>query len=125
MIWVQGLICFAIWIAYGFIQSRRSDTIRQRLSSLTRQSRAVSGAVIMLVGAGILFGVLITAHSFGGFTTNGMTPLTFLAIAIAGLGFVHAQTMAMAMLVTLMFDGVVTSGKSATSDQKGPDVAHK
>ena len=79
----------------------------------------------MLVGAGILFGVLVTAHALGGFTTNGMTPLTFLAIAIAGLGFVHAQTMAMAMLVTLMFDGVVTSGKPATSDQKGPDVVHK
>ena len=79
----------------------------------------------MLVGAGILFGVLVTAHALGGFTADGMTPLPFLAIAIAGLGFVHAQTMAMAMLVTLMFDGIVTSSSSATSDQKGPDVVHK
>jgi hypothetical protein len=125
MIWIQGLICFAIWIAYGFVQSRRSDQIRGKISGQPRSKRAIGGAVIMLLGAGILFGVLVTAHSLGGFTDRGMTIPTFIAIAVAGLGFVHAQTMAMAMLVTLMLDGVVTSGRSSTSDLKGSDVVHK
>lgn len=77
----------------------------------------------MLGGATVLFATLIGTHSMGGFTANGMTPATFLAIALAGLVFVHAQTMAMAMLVTLMFDGVVTSRKPSSSDPQEPDVA--
>lgn len=77
----------------------------------------------MIVGASVLFGTLIGAHSLGGFTANGMSGLTFFAIAISGLAFVHAQTMAMAMLVTLMIDGVVTSHTTASSDPQGPDVA--
>lgn len=77
----------------------------------------------MLGGATILFLTMMGSHAVGGFTANGMTPLTFLAIALAGLAFVHAQTMAMAMLVTLMFDGVVTSRKTGPSDPQEPDVA--
>lgn len=90
---------------------------------MSRQSRALAGAVIMIVGAGVLFGTLIGAHALGGFSESGMTILTFLAIAVSGLAFVHAQTMAMAMLVTLMIDGVVTSQRPASSDPQGPDVA--
>src|SRR5690606_2662788 len=95
----------------------------QRLSGMSRQTRAVRGAVAMLGGASVLFGALIASHALGGFTANGMTPLTFFAIAVAGLAFVHAQTMAMAMLVTLMLDGVVTSRNHGPSDPQEPDVA--
>ncbi len=75
----------------------------------------------MLLGAALLMAALLIAHSQGGFTPNGMTPLTWLAIAAAGLAFVHGQTMAMAILVTLVADGVVTSKGRNPSDQEGSD----
>jgi hypothetical protein len=123
MFWIQGLVCFVLWIGYGFVQSRRSGQIRENLQKLSRKTRALSGAALMLLGAGVLFGALIGNHALGGFTPTGMTPLSWICIALAGLLFVHAQTMAMAMLVTLMYDGVVTSRQSAPSDQKGSDLA--
>jgi hypothetical protein len=90
---------------------------------MPRGTRAVSGAVFMLLGAGVLFGTLIGTHSTGGFTSGGMTPLAWIAIALSGLLFVHAQTMAMAMLITLIYDGVVTSKPTVPSDNHGPDAA--
>lgn len=120
MIWIQGLICFAIWIVYGFVQSRRSDEIRKKLAGQSRKRRAWNGAVFMLAGAAGLFVILILAHGYGGFSANGMTPLTMVAVAVGGLGFVHAQTMAMATLVSLMYDGIVTSESVSPSDKKEP-----
>lgn len=120
MIWVQGLTCLAVWLAYGVFQSRRSTALRTKLLSIPRSSRGLRGAALMLLGAAALMAALIIAHSLGGFTPNGMTPLTWIGIAVAGLVFVHGQTMAMAILVTLVTDGVVTSESSGPSDQKGP-----
>lgn len=123
MIWIQGLVCLVLWIGYGVVQSRRSNELRDKLNAIPRSARGLRGALLMLVGAAILFAALLIAHSLGGFTENGMTPLTWVAIAIAGFAFVHGQTMAMAILVTLVTDGVVTSERRGPSDQKGPDPA--
>jgi hypothetical protein len=123
MIWVQGLVCLAIWIGYGVFQTRRSTTLRAQLLAIPRSARGIRGAVLMLLGAAILMASLMLANSLGGFTDNGMTPLTWVGIAIAGLAFVHGQTMAMAILVTMVTDGVVTSEGRGPSDQKGPDAA--
>jgi hypothetical protein len=123
MIWVQALVCFAIWIGYGFVQSRRSQEIRAKLSALPRSRRVMSGAVLMLFGAATLFGVLMLVQIMGGLTQSGLTFLSWVLVAAGGLAFVHAQTMAMAMLITLVYDSVVTSEKAEASDHKGPDAA--
>lgn len=104
------------------MQSKRSGVIHDKLRGLTRTKRAVSGAALMIFGAAALFGVLIGSHSLNGFTPQGMTVLTWVSVALSGLLFVHAQTMALAMLVSLVYDGV-TSSAAVTSDQSRPDVA--
>jgi len=94
------------------------------MAGIPRNRRAALGAVAMLLGATVLFGAMILAQVIGGFTRNGMTPLTWLMIAAGGLAFVHAQTMAMAMLVSLV-DESVTSTMSVSSDQEGRDAVKK
>jgi hypothetical protein len=123
MIWLQGLTCFAVWLAYGYFRSRSSDKIRARLAGMSRRSKAASGAGLMILGAAILFGVLVFSYATGGFTVKGMTIPTWIMVAVGGLAFVHAQTMAMAMLVALMLDGVVTSHPGPSSDHHGQDAA--
>jgi uncharacterized membrane protein len=123
MIWIQGLTCFAIWIAYGYVRSRNSEQLRLRLAQIPRQKKALAGAGLMLLGAAILFATLVASYAMGGFTPMGMTLPTWLLVAVAGLGFVHAQMMAMAMLVALMLEGVVTSQPGPSSDQQRQDAA--
>ena len=122
MIWAQGLVCFAIWIGYGVLQSRRSAQIRDRILTIPRSNRVASGVLHMLIGGLIMFASFFGAVMWGGFTPSGMNPITWLVLGIAGLAFVHAQTMSMAMLVSLVQDGV-TSGASGPSDQQGPESA--
>lgn len=121
MIWFQALACFGLWIGYGVVQARRSESIRAKVNALPRGTRATLGAVLLVVGAAVLFGTLIGAQLLGGFTRDGMSPLTWLAIGAGGLLFVHAQTMAMAMLVSLVHESV-TSTTSPSSDQEIPQL---
>ena len=123
MIWIQGLACFTVWISYGYIRSRNSEQLRDRLAKMSRQRKALAGAGLMLLGATILFATLAVSYATGGFTSRGMTLPTWLLVTVAGLAFVHAQMMAMAMLVALMLDGVVTSPPGPSSDQQGQDAA--
>lgn len=123
MIWLQGLACFALWVGYGIFKSRSSNDLRARLAKIPRQRKALAGAGYMILGAAILFAALMASHALGGFTPNGMTLPTWGIISITGLAFVHAQTMAMAMLVAMMIDGVVTSQPRPSSDQQGQDAA--
>jgi hypothetical protein len=62
----------------------------------------------------VLLGGLAIINQRGGFTSSGMTPLAWLATTLLGLAFVHAQTMGMAMLVSLVQENV-TNGPDATS----------
>jgi hypothetical protein len=117
VIWVQALSCFALWIVYGVFQSKRSDAIRARISRLSRTARAWLGALLMVGGAVIMIAAGLLMESLKGFTPKGMTMTGWLVIAAAGLAFVHAQTMAFAMLVSLAYDSV-TNGPRPPSDQR-------
>jgi hypothetical protein len=113
--WAQGVACFLLWIGYGAFQTRRSHAIRQKMSTLGRGTRATLGGVLMIVGAAALVGGGLLIEQVGGFTKTGMTPLGWLTVALVGLLFVHAQTMAFAMLVSLVQE-TVTNNDRAPSD---------
>ena len=118
MFWVQALTSFALWIGYGIYKARNSTALRLKLLDIPRGRRPLYGAGLMILGSAVLFGVLLLAFTLGGFTQNGMSALAWIAVAVAGLVFVHCQMLSMAMLVTLVMDGGVTSREGRTSDQK-------
>lgn len=119
MIWLQAITCFGLWIAYGVVQARRSPRIRARLEAMSRGKKTAMGAILMLSGALVFFLTLLGSYVLHGITPNGMTPLTWIAVALGGLAFVHAQTMAMAMMVSLVHE-TVTSSPVISSDQQSP-----
>ncbi|HTQ10636.1 MAG TPA: hypothetical protein VMI31_11230 [Fimbriimonadaceae bacterium] len=114
MLWLEGGLSFLLWIAYGVIQSRRSDAIRRQVGRMSRGSRAVLGASLFLVGAMVLIGGLGIVLQAGGFASAGMTPIAWTVVTVLGLGFVHAQTLGTAMLVSLVQENVTNAPKAAS-----------
>ncbi len=112
-------MAFALWIGYGVLQSRRSGRVFEQVSKMPRGQRGVLGATLFLVGAMVLIGGLAIVMQSGGFTAAGLTLGAWLAIATLGLAFVHAQTMGMAMLVSLVQENV-TNGRQSTSINRAP-----
>lgn len=121
MIWIQGAVLFVLWIAYGVFQSRRSQAIRKRIGSIPPRRRGLVGASLFVVGGMVLIGGLGIVLQQGGFTANGMTPLAWVVVGLLGLGFVHAQTLATAALVSLAQENV-TNGRSTSSMNRDPQL---
>jgi hypothetical protein len=119
-----ALACFLLWIAYGVYQSRRSDLIRQKMSGLSRGGRAGLGAALMIGGAVALVGGGVLLEQIGALTKSGITPIGWLLVAIVGLGFVHAQTIAFAMLVSLAYDAVTNPPRSPSDQQHDKGTNH-
>ena len=117
MFWAQGLFCFLLWIGYGVVQSRRTDMIREKVGGMSRGARGGLGAALMVLGAMVLLGGGLLIEQAGGFTKTGMTPLGWLIVAAIGLLFVHAQTMAFSMLLSLVQE-TVTNVARPPSDHK-------
>lgn len=119
MIFFQGGLSFLIWIGYGFLQSRNSRKIREQVGRMSRAQRGILGAALYLVGAMVLIGGLGIVLERGGFTNSGLTPIAWIVVVLLGLAFVHAQTMATAMLVSLIQLNV-TNGPNAASINRTP-----
>jgi hypothetical protein len=114
VIWIQGAVSFLLWIGYGIFQSRRSHLIREQVGRMGRAQRGITGSMLFLVGAMVLIGGLAIVMQQGGFTSSGMTPVAWLTVSLLGLAFVHAQTMGMAMLVSLVHENVTNPGVAAS-----------
>lgn len=121
VIWLQGGLSFVIWIGYGVIQNRRSNRIRQDVGRMPRSQRGLLGAALFVVGAMVLIGGLAIIQQNGGFTNSGMTLFAWLAVSALGLAFVHAQTMGMAMLVSLVQENVTNPGPTASINRTTRD----
>jgi hypothetical protein len=110
VIWVQGGLSFALWIGYGWFLSRRSEALRAQLNGLGRGLRAGGGAGLILIAAMVMIGGLGIVLQQGGFTPAGLTPVAWIVTTFLGIGFVHAQVLGTAMLITLIQPGVTNLG---------------
>ena len=108
MIWLQGGVSFLIWIAYGVIQNRRSETIRSWALTVPRQRRALLAAAFMIGSIAIMFAALTACLRLNGFTKDGMAAWVWLVVSAFGLLFVHGQTMATALLVATVQESVTS-----------------
>jgi len=116
--WLQGGLCFFIWIAYGVIQTRRSKEIRTWAKSIPQARRGLLAAAVMLGAVVLIFAVLNIALLYNGFGAHGMTIPTWIGVACFGLAFVHGQTLATALLVTSAQESV-TAGRIEASSTQG------
>lgn len=111
---LQGVVSFGIWILYGVFLSRRSLQLRQRVQRMSRTVRGIRGGMTMIGALVILLGGFTGISLAGWMTPKGFTPLGWLAATLFGLAFVHAQTMSMAMLVSLAVPDVTSPAPGAS-----------
>lgn len=106
------MAAFAIWVAYGFLLRRRQGrwlALAQGLSPRKVWSRSLGW---LLGGSGIALGLLVAVGAGGGVRDGRLVPWGMLVSVIAGLVFVHGQTVAAVIILT----GTVTK---RTTDPSG------
>lgn len=118
MFWLGATVCFAMWIAYGLSLSRKSAAIRARLESISRSQRIVLGIVLLVGSLAALFAILGVLLVSGSLASTSVPIWLWPIVALIGVGFVHAQTMGTAMLVTLAQPSV-TRTNDGTSTVEG------
>lgn len=95
-------LAFAIWIAYGVIQAKRWPVLRERMLAVPAARRKLLAPILMFSGAaGMLVGMSLIAQ-MGGIEVGQLKPWAWGAVTLLGLAFVHAQTMATLMIVSLI-----------------------
>lgn len=113
-----------LWIAYGALLWRRSEAIRSHAGKGSRTGRAVRAALMLFGGAALLLTCLVQLQNAGGFTRTGMTPFAWAAVTVAGLVFVHLQTMAAAILVLLVQEPVTTGARPTSVQQESEETGN-
>ncbi len=88
--------------------------MRAGMVARTRRSRAVLGPVFMVLGAGTLFGSLSLVSAFRGLSPNGLALWAWALVTVAGVVFVHAQSLAAVMMVSLAIETEPTGGGGAS-----------
>ncbi len=118
MIWLQGGLCFLIWLGYGVFQMRRAQEVRTWSVSIPRSKRGLLAAGLLVGSIIPIFAALTFSLKLNGFGPNGMKPIVWIAAALLGLLFVHGQTLATALLVTSAQESVTEARREASSTQE-------
>ena len=114
MFWAQALVSFGLWVAYGVVQARRASRIRQWARQVSPALRGLWAAGLFLGGAGIMLGALFSLAARNGITPQGIAIWGWAVLSLAGLAFVHAQTLAMALLVVSAQEAVTRERVAAS-----------
>ncbi len=118
MLVTQGLTSFVCWLAYGAFMAKRLTLLRVAFRQRSRSGRALWAAALLVLSAAVL---LLTFAATGerGFVGGRMSPTTWGVITAAGFAFVHLQSLAFAMVVSIVQDDV-TAFKGSTSAHRSP-----
>ena len=106
-----------IWVAYGFVRRRTSDSLRTSVTAIPRTRRAILSAVMLFGGAAALLAGLYAVSAFGWMTKTGLTIGGFVLVTLVGLLFVHMQVQAAAMMVSIALESVTTASSEASITQ--------
>lgn len=111
---VPVLAMFVLWLAYGVWQWKRSSAWLSRMETIPRGKKPLLGMAYLFGGAAVLLAGLYGVYQLGGFPKQGIAPWAWPICALCGLGFVHAQVTAGALLVSM----AVTSQGVHPSEQE-------
>jgi protein-S-isoprenylcysteine O-methyltransferase Ste14 len=92
-----AIAAFIIWIAYGTWQWRRSARLYEKLAEMPTGQRS-SRATLLLLGSAV--GLMAVFYVISRMSPGVIPVWGWVVIILAGLGFVHAQTLAAAMLIS-------------------------
>jgi len=97
--WPGALIVFLVWVSYGLVQWRRSAQLLETVRAIPERKRRALATLIIFVSAALLlgglYGIALIAPN-----QQSLNVLQWICVAVLGLLFVHAQTMAAAMILS-------------------------
>ena len=111
---MQASISFAVWILYGILLARRASRPEAKLKKLSRHSRAVLGPLLMMGGGAVLLGAIALVATLHGIGGNSLTIWAWLVITAGGLAFIHMQSRAALLMVSLAIESEPTGGGQAS-----------
>lgn len=100
MFWAQAILSFVIWVAYGIRFARRGAQVKAWALAKSPSKRGITAGGLFLLGMVALFGAMMAAAAAKAVRPDGIVLWAHLLITLAGLGLVHAQMLAMALLIT-------------------------
>lgn len=92
VIWFQAVVCFGVWVGYGFYLRRLSANLRQKAAA--RKSRFGLSVALMIGAMVVMLAGLMAVQSLGGIRDRAMVPWAWLVVTALGIVFVHMQTLA-------------------------------
>lgn len=119
MIWLQGLLSFLVWILYGWRMRSASASLRDRLIGWPRKRRVLVASLGLTGSLVLLFLSLWCIAALGGMRETGLTAWGWIAVTLAGLGFIHVQVISAASMITLLHSSVTpaSTGSSVHQDR--------
>lgn len=102
MIWLQATVCLFIWLTYGLYLRTKSNALRTRLQSLTRNQLILRGIGGFLLSAVIMLAGLWGISAGGGLSIKGLNEWSWPATALLGIVFVHIQVMSAAAMIVVV-----------------------
>jgi len=111
----QVAVSFAIWILFGWMQSRRTARWRAVLGQIDRRLRTALGPLLMLAGAIALLGGGFVVFAIHGLTRDSLTLGGWIAVTLVGLVFVGCQMVAALLMFSLATEA---TGTQQPSDQR-------
>lgn len=99
---LPALACFVLWLGYGVWLWRRAPVWSPRIQGLSRTAKGLGGTLLLFLGAGVLLGGLASLGPLGLAHGDRLEPGGWAVAGLVGLAFVHAQVLAVALMMALV-----------------------
>lgn len=99
VVWGQALAAFVIWISYGFFLWRRQPRMTETARHLPARQVMVRSLAWLLGSSLSSLGLLSVVGGLGGVEEGRLVPWGLAVAVVAGLIFVHGQTVAAVLMV--------------------------
>jgi hypothetical protein len=94
MLWLQGLVCLAAWLALGVVLALRREALFIWARRASGRARRLMAPALLLVSAGVLVVALGLVSGLGGWSERGLAPWAWAAVGLIGAVFVSLQVLA-------------------------------
>ncbi|MBX3118257.1 MAG: hypothetical protein KF784_04270 [Fimbriimonadaceae bacterium] len=118
MVTLEAVVSFVVWVAYGWTVWRRGPQIRKKYGQIEKNKRILASIWLMIGGLIVLMFGMYGASQFAGTAEGSLSPVGWLIVAAVGCVFVHAQTLAAAIMTTLMEREVTSVAPQSSTIQE-------
>lgn len=106
MVWLQAVVCFAIWVTYGVILRKHSEKLRAKMANYSRVARVLFGSALLIAALVMLVFGIWSIDALGWHYSGQLTILGLVATMVLGLVFIRLQVTGAAAMISLVVEEV-------------------